>query len=77
MSLVERECVEKLVKAIKQSDLEGLSKEEREAAYKLLEDAYALFDEKIEDSDRANWLGWDLMCQKNIFISVHWQQPHF
>ena len=24
-----------------------------------------------------NWLGWDLMCQKNIFIPVHWQQPHF
>ena len=19
----------------------------------------------------------DLMCQKNIFIPVHWQQPHF
>lgn len=53
MSFVERECVEKLVKAIKQSNLEGLSKEEQDAAYELLGDAYALFDEKIEDSDRA------------------------
>ena len=56
MSLVERECVEKLVKAIKQSNLEGLSKEEQDAAYELLGDAYALFDEKIEDSDRATVL---------------------
>ena len=56
MSFVERECVEKLVKAIKQSNLEGLSKEEQDAAYELLGDAYALFDEKIEDSDRATVL---------------------
>lgn len=21
--------------------------------------------------------GWDLMCQKNIFIPAHWQQPLF
>ncbi len=56
MSFVERECVEKLVKAIKQSNLEGLSKEEQDAAYGLLGDAYALFDEKIEDSDRATVL---------------------
>ena len=56
MSLVERECVKKLVKAIKQSNLEGLSKEEQDAAYELLGDAYALFDEKIENSDRATVL---------------------
>lgn len=56
MTFVERECVEKLEKAIKRNNLEGLSKEERDAAYELLEDAYALFDEKIEDSSRATHL---------------------
>ena len=24
-----------------------------------------------------NQQGWDLMCQKNIFIPAHWQQPLF
>ena len=24
-----------------------------------------------------NWQGCDLMCQKNIFIPAHWQQPLF
>lgn len=56
MSLVEQECVEKLVKAIRQSNAEGLSREEQDAAYELLGDAYALFDEKIEDSDRVTLL---------------------
>ena len=36
-----------------------------------------LHDEKKEYLFLTNWLGWDLMCQKNIFIPVHWQQPHF
>lgn len=56
MTVVERECVEKLVKAIKMNNLEGLSKGERDAAYELLGDAYALFDEKIKDSDRVTVL---------------------
>ena len=56
MSVVERECVEKLVKAIKRNNSEGLSKEEQDAAYELLGDAYALFDEKIEDSERVTVL---------------------
>ena len=54
MSLVERECVEKLVKAIKQSNLEGLSKEEQDAAYELLGDAYALFAVAAEQPEKAN-----------------------
>ena len=56
MSLVEKECVEKLIKAIRQNNLEGLSSADREAAYALLSEAYALFDEKIEDTDRATKL---------------------
>ena len=56
MSVVEHECVEKLVKAIKRNNSEGLSKEEQDAAYELLGDAYALFDEKIEDSERVTVL---------------------
>lgn len=56
MSFVEQECVEKLVKAIRQNNSEGLSKGEQDAAYELLGDAYAMFDEKIEDIDRATLL---------------------
>lgn len=56
MSIVEQECVEKLVKAIRQSSSEKLNSAEKEVAYRLLSEAYALFDEKIEDSDRATLL---------------------
>lgn len=56
MSMIEQKCVDGLVKAIRQSDLEGLGQEEKDAAYELLGNAYAMFDEKIKDSDRATAL---------------------
>lgn len=56
MSLVEQECVEKLIKAIRQNNSESLCGKEKEAAYNLLTEAYALFDEKIKDSDRTSVL---------------------
>ena len=56
MSFVEKECVEKLIKALRQNNTKGLNEEEKNATYELLSQAYGLFDEKIEDSDRASLL---------------------
>ena len=56
MTYVEEECVEKLIKAIRRINEIGLSDREREAANNLLSEAYALFDEKIENTKRATTL---------------------
>lgn len=56
MTNVERECVEKLVRAIRKNQEKQINNKEQEAGYILLEEAYALFDEKIPDSDRATML---------------------
>ena len=55
MSLVEEGYVEKLIKALRKNDVEGLSSEEKASANELLVEAYASFDE-IEDPDRATLL---------------------
>ena len=56
MSLVEQECVEKLVKAIRQNNIKGLTSTEQESANAMLVDAFELFNVKIEDTDRATVL---------------------
>ena len=56
MTYIEEACVEKLINAIRRTSETGLSDADREAANNLLSEAYALFDEKIEDSDRATTL---------------------
>lgn len=56
MSVVEQECVEKLVKAIRLNNAKGLSNAEKNSAYELLSSAYDMFAEKIKDSERATLL---------------------
>lgn len=56
MTYVEEACVEKLIKAIRRTHELGLSEADQDAANELLSEAFALFDEKIEDSDRATKL---------------------
>ena len=51
MSMIEQKCVDGLVKAIRQSDLEGLEQEEKDAAYELLGNAYAMFDVEAPVND--------------------------
>lgn len=53
MSLVEKQCVENLIIALRRSHESGLSSMEMEAANNLLSNAYDSFGKKISNTDRA------------------------
>ena len=55
MTYKEQECVERLIKAMRQNSQQNLSSPEKEATYSLLADAYGAFD-TFEDCDRASLL---------------------
>lgn len=44
MTYKEQECVERLIKAMRQNSQQNLSSQEKEATYSLLADAYGAFD---------------------------------
>lgn len=56
MTYIEEDCVEKLIRALRRIGEKGLDEANLEAANNLLSEAYALFDEKIKDSDRTTVL---------------------
>lgn len=55
MSFRERECVGKLIEAIRLQDDKRLNDAERDTAWELLSDAYGLFD-TMSDTNRASYL---------------------